>query len=87
MKGTKVKLSLYPINKQHRFGRIEFNPNKLGKVGKAILRRMLIELLDRDTVLKLYFNAVVTLLHLTLDTTNLGRNIYPNARQSWNDER
>ncbi|MCK9608677.1 MAG: replication initiation factor domain-containing protein [Methylomonas sp.] len=75
-KDTQVKLSLYPINKSHRFVRLEFNPEKLGWVGRIVLRRMLVELLGRDAVLRLYFEAVVTRLDLTLDIFDMERALY-----------
>ena len=75
-KGTKVKLSLYPIKKSHRFVWLEFNPEKLGTVGRILLRRMLIELLGSDAVLRLYFEAVLTRLDLTLDIFDMERRLY-----------
>lgn len=76
VKGTKPKLSLYPIKKSHRFVWLEFNPTKLGTVGRIILRHMLIELLGRDAVLRLFFEAVLTRLDLTLDIYDMEPGLY-----------
>ncbi len=74
--GTIVKLAIYPINKNHNFLRVEYNPTKLTKRGRRELRVFLIKLLGIKIMKTIYFQAVLTRLDLTLDVYDMEPNLY-----------
>jgi hypothetical protein len=69
-------VSFYPINTKHNFFRIEYNPNKLKKEGRIKLRKCLINLLGIDVVKRIYFEATITRLDLTLDVFDMEPDLY-----------
>ncbi|QPK62920.1 hypothetical protein IVG45_19150 [Methylomonas sp. LL1] len=69
-------VSFYPINTKHNFFRIEYNPSKLKKEGRIKLRKCLIKLLGIDVVKRIYFEATVTRLDLTLDVFDMEPDLY-----------
>jgi hypothetical protein len=73
---NKIELSIYPINKNHNFLRVEYNPTKLGKEGRVKLREFLIKLLGLEVVKTIYFKTVITRVDLTLDVFDMEPNLY-----------
>ncbi len=74
--GNSISIALYPIKKTNNFVRVEYNPHKLGKDGRIVLRTFLIALLGRDVVKEIYFSARVTRLDLTMDIRGLEPHYY-----------
>ncbi|MCP5274864.1 MAG: hypothetical protein H6936_08465 [Burkholderiales bacterium] len=62
-----AKILIYPVCKAHNFFKLEFNPAKLGTVGGKKLRRILFKVLGINVVRKLYFEARLTRVDLTID--------------------
>lgn len=74
---NKVWLSIYPINKEHNFFRLSFNPNSIGHEGVRFIRKILIKLLGLKNTKEFYFKAKVTRLDLTMDIYDFPRNLIP----------
>ena len=71
-----VELSLYPKDPDQNFLRAEYNPTKLGKKGRKQLRLFFIELLGVGLVKRVYFEANLTRIDITLDDYNMESNLY-----------
>lgn len=71
-----VLVSIYPIDPNNNFFRIEYNPNKLGREGRILLRKCLQNILGKQVVRKIYFHATVTRLDLTLDVRDMVPDLY-----------
>ena len=62
-----LKISIYPMNKNHNFFRVEFNPNKLGSKGGRKIMKILIKVLGIDIAATVFTEGRVTRLDLALD--------------------
>lgn len=75
-KNITIEVSLYPINTNQNFIRVEYNPNKLGKIGRKALRVFLIKLLGVSLTKQIYFQANLTRIDLTLDNYQMENDLY-----------
>ena len=71
-----IEVSLYPIKVDQNFIRIEYNPAKLGKEGRKQLRVFIVQLIGISLAKRVYFDANVTRVDLTLDNYQMESNLY-----------
>lgn len=80
-----IEISIYPINTKHNFFRLEYNPTNLKKIGRKNMRTLLKMLIGLEKAKKIFFNATITRLDLTLDLFDMEPNLYiykPRIKQS-----
>jgi hypothetical protein len=80
-----IEVSLYPINTNQNFIRVEYNPANLDVKGRLALRQFLVKLLGLSLAKNIYFEANVTRIDLTIDDYEMESNLYiyrPGSRVS-----